>query len=428
MKTAIYPQNIIALTLISLLWQIGNSFAEEIYTSFNYVLGTQTFQPKYQFTEETRLVETAMQIEEMGSNILKILIDSDYSDHYKLPQNTEVNSFTSLLEKEPSYRKVLRMPFDYYFFWAHCSPVEDGRWKSRYDWTKGYSESQRFDEYQQIYDLTCYLLTRFNNSGKTFFLGHWEGDWAIMGEPYSRDRDIPQKAFDGMIERMNTRQLAVDNAKRDTPHKNVDVFHYMETVLVEDAIQKGKKTLTNSVLPYVDVDFVSFSCYSSLGNFWEDNVPMEKRKETMKTSLLSALDFIEKHMPPTGKKYPWDKRVFIGEYGFRRFHRGSQKISVTEQQQAEFTRTAAAAALSWGCPFVLYWQMYDNESEEGGANPSGLALIDKDNQKQPAYYVHQLYYERARDFLKRYNNNFDRNPTQAEFRAEAVKWLEETNN
>jgi hypothetical protein len=231
-----------------------------------------------------------------------------------------------------------------------------------------------------------------------------------------------------MIERMNTRQLAVDNAKRDTPHKNVDVFHYMETVLVEDAIQKGKKTLTNSVLPYVDVDFVSFSCYSSLGNFWEDNVPMEKRKETMKTSLLSALDFIEKHMPPTGKKYPWDKRVFIGEYGFRRFHRGSQKISVTEQQQAEFTRTAAAAALSWGCPFVLYWQMYDNESEEGGANPSGLALIDKDNQKQPAYYVHQLYYERARDFLKRYNNNFDRNPTQAEFRAEAVKWLEETNN
>jgi hypothetical protein len=398
-KIRIYPQNLITFMLIFFLCQSCNIFAEKTCPAFNYVLGTQTFEPKYQFIEETRLVETAMQIEEMGSNILKILIGSNYSDHYKLPLDPDINSFTSLLDKEPSYRKVLEMPFDYYFLWTHCSPVEDGKWKPHYDWAQGYSESQRLDEYQQIYDLTCYLLTRFNNSGKTFFLGHWEGDWAIMGEPYSRDRDIPQKAFDGMIERMNTRQLAVDNAKRDTPHKNVDVFHYMETVLVEDAIQKGKKTLTNSVLPYVDVDFVSFSCYSSLGNFWEDNVPMEKRKETMKTSLLRALDFIEKHMPPTDKMYPWDKRVFIGEYGFRQFHRGSQKIAITAEQQAEFTRTAAAAALSWGCPFVLYWQMYDNESEEGGENPSGLALVDKDNQKQPAYFVHKRYYERAMDFL-----------------------------
>ena len=27
-----------------------------------------------------------------------------------------------------------------------------------------------------MYDLTHYLLTNYNNSGKTFYLGHWEGD------------------------------------------------------------------------------------------------------------------------------------------------------------------------------------------------------------------------------------------------------------
>ncbi|AQQ72499.1 Beta-xylosidase [Limihaloglobus sulfuriphilus] len=129
-------------------------------------------------------------------------------------------------------------------------------------------------------------------------------------------------------------------------------------------------------------------------------------------------------MPPTDKKYPWDKRVFIGEYGFRRYHRGTQKIAITADQQAEFTRTAAAAALSWGCPFALYWQIYDNESDEGGENPSGLALINRNQQKQPAYLVHKNFYRRANDFIDRCRSDFKRNPTQAEFREEALKWLQ----
>jgi hypothetical protein len=31
----------------------------------------------------------------------------------------------------------------------------------------------------QVYSLTRYLLTTYNNSGRTFFLGNWEGDWWV---------------------------------------------------------------------------------------------------------------------------------------------------------------------------------------------------------------------------------------------------------
>lgn len=39
--------------------------------TFNYAVGTQTFGPRYQFTKEPWLVETAKRILEMGSNTIK---------------------------------------------------------------------------------------------------------------------------------------------------------------------------------------------------------------------------------------------------------------------------------------------------------------------------------------------------------------------
>jgi len=33
---------------------------------------------------------------------------------------------------------------------------------------------ERLDDSVQIADLTSYLLTKYNNTGKQFFLGHWK--------------------------------------------------------------------------------------------------------------------------------------------------------------------------------------------------------------------------------------------------------------
>ncbi len=388
---------------------------------FNYSLGTQTFDPRYQFTDENCLVETAKEILDMGSNILKISISSKAFELYNIERNPDIHSYRDLLTKEEPFRQVLDMPFAFYFFWCHTSTDdEEGIWKKTYNWHEGFSEEEKQEDYRQIYDLTGYLLQKFSGTGKSFYIGHWEGDWILMGKPFNPERTISDAAISGLIGRLNNRQLAIDNAIKDMPHENVDVYQYTEVVLVEHAM-KGKKTITNDVLPYVNVDFVSFSSYASLGPYWQKSLTMEKRKELLTNGLTKALDYIELNLKPTEKDLPWEKRVFIGEYGF--------KITALEsyEQQDEFTRAAASAALSWGCPFVLYWQMYDNTPQKGRdqSEAEGFCLITKDQKKLPTYWSHKYYYDKSRDFVESFQRDAGRAPTGLEYRTEALKWLED---
>src|SRR5438094_825192 len=135
-----------------------------------------------------------------------------------------------------------------------------------------------------------------------------------------------------MIAWLNIRQKAVDDAKRDTPHSNVQVYHYTEVNLVQKAMHGGT-TLTNDVLPQTRVDFVSYSSYDSL----------QGEGETLRNNVRRALDYIASKLPP--KPGLPGRRVFIGEYGFpcERFD---------PLAQARLSREVAVAGLEWGCPYV----------------------------------------------------------------------------
>ena len=65
--------------------------------AFNYVAGTQTFGPAYQFTGETRLIETAKRIRELGSTVIKFDLSKRYADaHGNVPApNAAIRSLTS---------------------------------------------------------------------------------------------------------------------------------------------------------------------------------------------------------------------------------------------------------------------------------------------------------------------------------------------
>src|SRR5205807_1448409 len=79
----------------------------------------------------------------------------------------------------------------------------------------------------ELYDLCCYLLRAGSATGKTFYLGHWEGDWELRGRAGST-KDPSADAISRKILWLNARQKAVDDAKRNTPHEGVDVFCYAE--------------------------------------------------------------------------------------------------------------------------------------------------------------------------------------------------------
>ncbi len=349
---------------------------------YNYVLGTQAIGGNYQFTGEPPLVEAARAIREMGSNTIKFTLSPDKSD------NLKPTSLTETARDARSVKTVLDMPFANYLLWAY--PVSSDANRFRPESLPG--------EYREMYDLTRYLLQTYTESGKSFYLGNWEGDWHLT---HTNPNYVPSnEEVQNMIAWINTRQKAVNDAKRDTPHHDVQVYYYLEVNRVVDAMQ-GKVRMTNAVLPKTTVDFVSYSSYNSLGG-------------QIETDLPRSLDFIQAHLPP--KPGIAGKRVFIGEYGFAALGR-------TPEMQDALSRRVMRAGLTWGCPFILYWEMFNNEVTADGKQ-KGYWLIDNHNVKQPVYFTHQRFYQQAREYVTDFQKAHSRPPTRDEFSQKAVALLD----
>ena len=110
---------------------------------------------------------------------------------------------------------------------------------------------------------------------------------------------------------------------------------------------------------------------------------------TPETEVPKALDYIESKLLP--KPAIKGKRVWIGEYGY-------PACRYSPQDQADRSRRLMKTALQWGCPFVLYWEMYNNEVDEDGKQ-RGFWLIDDKGVKQPVYYMHQRLLQWARGYV-----------------------------
>lgn len=356
--------------------------------TFNYAVGTQTFGASYGFTKEPRLIETAKVILEMGSNTIKFAMGKRKNARPE-ENSPEVHSLTEQARDNPVYRQLFDMPFACYAMWTHTF-FEAG-------WRNGLSDEERAAVYKECYEFASYLLKTYSGTHKTFFLGHWEGDW-LLRPSHKLELDVPDRALAGMIDWLNVRQKAVDDAKRRTPHHDVQVFNYAEVNLVKIGMQ-GSRCLTTDVLPKTNVDFVSYSCYDT-----EHNV----------ADLKAALDFIESKLP--AKAGIPGKRVFIGEYGFPAFR-------FTPEQQDTKSRAVMRVGLDWGCPLILYWEMYNNEVDDDGKQ-RGFWMIDDRNVKQPIYHTHQRLYAWARKYAADFAKRENRPPTFDEYRKAAVQWLD----
>ncbi|MCF8380097.1 MAG: IPT/TIG domain-containing protein [Bacteroidales bacterium] len=363
-----------------------NNIIDSEVMNFNYSIGTQTIGPSYGFTEEDILVETSKAILEMGSNILKIaLATSKYADIVQYPSATAVE----LVRDHPSFKTVMDMPFTYYFFWANNSKV----------WKDGYSAAERLSDSTQIADLTTYLLTNYNNTAKQFYLGNWEGDWMLLGS--GNVTAIPtDEQIQGMIQWYECRQNAIEEAKRITAHNNVNVYSYCEVNRVVDAME-GKARVVNKVLPYTYVDYVSYSSYDS------QKLPQEE--------YSAVLDYIETNLPP--KPQLAGKRVFIGEMGIK-----AKAFNFSKTQHESVNRANILKAIEWGAPFVLYWEMYNNEIVN--EIQQGLWLIDDKNEKWPLYYTFSNFYEDAKVWVSTQKEELNRLPTREEYLNWAVPRLQ----
>ena len=357
---------------------------------FNTILGTQAIGGKYQFTDKPALLEAAEVIREMGATSMKLALRLD-------AKHPTIHSVAQLVSVDPIYRQVLDMPFTHFLMWVDA--------RAEGAWTKGLKPAQVIAEYRHVYDLAVHLLKTYSGTGKSFYLGHWEGDNMLRG---SINKSGDAKMADavhvqGFIDWLTIRQQAVDDARRDTPHHDVNVWHYTEVNHPTISLREDRPSIANKVLPFVPVDFVSYSAYDG---------------QSDPKLLRDTLDYLESKLKP--KPNITGKRVFIGEYGF--WTQKDGKPINNPQQQNDRCLEVIRVALEWGCPFILYWQLYNNERDADGTH-RGFWMIDDKGVKQPLYETHRRYYEWAQKHIADCKQRTGQFPTDPEFRAAALEYL-----
>jgi len=378
--------------------------AEERVAPFSLSVGTQSIGVRYQFSEESALVESAHQILELGSDTLKIALTPKYEDDYLLEIDPEIRSINDLVRKEPDYFRVMDMPFRNVMLWIY--PFTDS--KSAFA-TGEISDVEAEAVYNEIYEFTTTLLERYSGSGKSFFLGNWEGDWHLLLENYDYNLDPEPEAIAGAIKWFNLREKAIADARRDTAHHDVEVYYYIELNHVGKSMDDDRPSIVNKVLPYIQTDYVSWSSYdvtkpaALLGG------------EAGRARVIKALDYIEAHLPESDIP---GKRVMIGEYGF-------ELVSFRDREsQSKYTASIMKWALEWGCPFILYWELYCNEIEPSTGEHRGYWLIDDHGDKQPIWFFHRDFLTRANAFVEQYQKEHGSLPSQETYNRVAATWIE----
>ncbi len=385
--------------------------------NFNYILGTQTFKPNYTFTDKNSLEETANGILAMGSNILKISLQPNSYDtsapNYVAPMDA-INNYSYI-------KNALDMDeFKYVFIWVYSPNV----------WIRddGMQQFELDNEYNYVYALTQYLLTTYSGTGKTFFIGQWEQDWELVNNANGQEDwnvnnpVVQQHRINGMIAQLNKRQDAIDIARNQVSHNNVSIYQYAEVNLPKArTIDQGLKSMLSDVLPHVNVDFVSYSCYDAIRNY--------SNETTISQNLKSTLDAIENAMP-VKNGLPFDKRVFLGEFGYpngREDRWNNYAEPANQNDQDLWSRHVMKAAIEWGVPFALYWTYYGNEPKRVNNidwnTQNGYWMIDNKNRKQKIYQTYQSYYAAAKQRVATFKSTNNRLPNQSEFRQIALDIL-----
>jgi hypothetical protein len=199
-------------------------------------------------------------------------------------------------------------------------------------------------ERRETAELATHLFDTYKETGKTFVLQNWEGDWSLRGgDPPGHDPT--PVAIKGMIDWFNARQDGVDHARKAAGERNVRVLHAAEVNHVARAMKKEGVTVTNDVLPHTHCDLYSYSAW--------DVATHEPEK------FRAALDYLASKAPG-GKE-----KVYVGEFG------APEIVVGGPEEQDKRVRSATQTAMDWGAKYAVYWELYCNEFAENKPKPKG---------------------------------------------------------
>lgn len=308
---------------------------------------------KYYFTDKPYLVEGSEKMLEMGYGVLKLWFRKNpgngyfYNSNWNLPKELSLTQ----LAQHPYWKSVFEMPFHTIALSVDGAGVRT-------------TDSSAAKEEQEIYELTKYLLTTYAHRELTFVIHNWEGDWMMRGGTgdyarWSRKAGELIRAVDGdrvtvlvpndSMQRINAmatwfaaRQRGVSRARAEVKVTKAKVYHAIEANKVMDS-QAGIPGIINSVVPLIETDMVSWSCYDGM--------------DATGLGLYKGIQYIQSLMRPTpymkGKKL-----VFLGEIGIpeQRYEGLTTKEPVVARWDAY-----VGVCLALEVPYIMQWELYCNE-------------------------------------------------------------------
>ena len=300
---------------------------------FSHVVG------QYHLTSKDFLNEGADQILAMGSRVIKVWFYAKRGEHPEdmYSFNSNWPKVDSLVEgaKLPYFKTLFDKPFTTYIMAVTSLGRKDDYWRD------GITAEQEADEQRQFYELAKYLLEAYRGTGKTFVLQHWEGDWMLRGH-FDATKDPDPQAIVNMAKWLNARQAGVCKAREEVGCDGVKVYHAAEVNRVVASMKEGRPNMVNSVLPHTkQLDLVSYSAWDATAEAQDEP-----------TVLRKALDYIKSNIP--GRSDFGPKNVYLGEFGL-------PENNYTPELVEKVVSNAVESARDWGCPYIVYWQLYCNE-------------------------------------------------------------------
>ena len=326
------------------------------------------------------------------------------------------------LAKVPAVAATLALPgVRFYHIWMYTY-ASGASWLQR-DWTATSLAAEK----AEVKELAAHLLSTYEGTGKVFMCGNWEGDWMLMGasgcknpngKGYNSSCDPTPEVTRRMVLWGQARQSAFDEARAEyeaaresrrlaaitgacgseraegvfacaqccgqnaailaaagwsndeisawcagvapsafsVGDTRARIAYYVEFNLGPQAVS-GRPGVVNSVLGAVNPDLASYSSYSTTNAYQKTtDVAAADRAlhgvlELAATKLADKSGLASDNLRALG----FVRRVFIGEFGTHQQDQGDQ---------VRFVKNVTRAAVSWGAPFVLYWELYDNDSTQ----------------------------------------------------------------
>ena len=303
---------------------------------------------RYHLGSKPFLLEGAEKLLELGTRVGKFwFIPDSISKSY--PFNSQWGQCKTFVELARSeyFQQLFALPFSTLLLEAH-TPLENG-WLTR-DPSPGFYRSVQ----QEFYDLTAHIYRNYGDRDLTVVLQHWEGDWLLRGRG-GESWDPPPADWEQRCQRMvrwlAARQSGVSAARAEFGlGRRCVVAHAAEVNRVIDSA-KGIPTMTRRVLPHVELDLVSYSCYDGMKDpltLWR---ALAEIRRYARTSSLFGAD-----------------SIYVGEIGIPENERSGNL--------AEIWDTWIGVLMAARVRYVAQWELYCNEARGKEARPASEPITD----------------------------------------------------